>query len=137
VAIPSPLAAPVSPNPKPQPGAAEAKPHLGAPTTGQVEEAPAVPPPAAKVDHLRLAREAFNHRDWPRALAEGKSAVAAGGGAEAHALLGNTYFKMGRFAEAEASYGKAVALDPRNALLQERLGIARVRAQEAKVGKEN
>jgi hypothetical protein len=137
VATPSPLAAPLPPNPKPQPGAAEAKPQLAAPTTGHAEEAPAVPLPAAKVDHLRLAREAFNNRDWPRALAEGKSAVAAGGGAEAHALLGNTYFKMGRFAEAEASYGKAVALDPGSSLLQERLGIARVRAQETKGGKEN
>ena len=136
-ATPSPLEAPLPPNPKPQPGVAETKPHLGALATGHAEEAPAVPPPAAKVDHLRLAREAFNNRDWPRALAEGKGAVAAGGGAEAHALVGNTYFKMGRFAEAEVSYGKAVALDPGSALLRERLGIARVRAREAKGGKEN
>jgi serine/threonine protein kinase len=93
------------------------------------------PPP--KLNYLLAAREAFNARDWPRALSAGKSAVAAGGGAEAHALLGNTYFKMGRFAEAERAYAKAVALDPGNALLQERLRIARVRAQEGQGGKEN
>jgi cytochrome c-type biogenesis protein CcmH/NrfG len=93
------------------------------------------PPP--KLNYLLAAREAFNARDWPRALSAGKSAVAAGGGAEAHALLGNTYFKMGRFAEAERAYATAVALDPGNALLQERLRIARVRAQEGQGGKEN
>jgi serine/threonine protein kinase len=90
----------------------------------------------AKVDHLSLARHAFNARDWPRALTEGKSAVAAGGGAEAHALMGNTYFKMGQFAEAVKAYSKAVALDPKNMLLQERLRIAQVRAQTATDGKE-
>ena len=88
-----------------------------------------------KLDHLRLARDAFNARDWARALAEGKNAVAAGEGAEAHALLGNTYFKMARYAEAEQQYGKAVALDPENRLLQERLRIARVRAQERRTGR--
>jgi serine/threonine protein kinase len=86
---------------------------------------------AGKTHHLELAREAFNSRDWPRALAEGRSAVAAGGGAEAHALVGNTYFKMGRFAEAEQSYARAAALDPTNSLLQERLRIARARAEQA------
>ena len=93
-------------------------------------------PAPSKAASLRLAREAFNARDWPRALGEGKNAVAAGGGAEAHALLGNTYFKMGRFAEAEQSYATAVALDPANSLLQDRLRIARVRAQDGHVGKE-
>jgi serine/threonine protein kinase len=88
------------------------------------------PLPATKLDHLSLARDAFNARDWMRALEEGKHAVAAGGGAEAHALVGNTYFKMGRFAEAEQSYTKAVALDPANALLRDRLAIAHARVQE-------
>jgi serine/threonine protein kinase len=85
----------------------------------------------ARVAHLSQAREAFNARDWPRALSEGKNALAAGGGADALALLGNTYFKMGRFADAEAAYGKAIALDPGNRLLKDRLRIAHVRAQEA------
>ena len=44
---------------------------------------------------------------------------------------------MGRFADAEQAYAKAVALEPGNALLQDRLRIARVRAQEGKGGKEN
>ena len=105
-------------------GASEVKP--------QVASAAPVPPTTAiaapKVDHLQLARQAFNARDWTRALAEGKLAVAVGGGADAHALLGNTYFKMGRFSDAEQAYDKAVGLDPKNTLLQERLRIARVRA---------
>jgi serine/threonine protein kinase len=137
-----PAAAPVvAREPKPQPGAeGKSRPAPGSAKPGDEPSAPPKQPdaaPAPKADHLRLAREAFNRRDWPRALAEGKSAVAAGGGAEAHALLGNTCFKMGRFSDAEASYGKAVALDPRNSLLQERLRIARVRAQEARRGEEN
>ena len=63
--------------------------------------------------------------------------MTAGGGAEAHSVVGNTYFKMGRFSDAEQAYAKAVALEPGNALLQDRLRIARVRAQEGKGGKEN
>jgi hypothetical protein len=87
---------------------------------------------SAKINHLDLARRAFNERDWPRALAESKLAATAGGGADAYALIGNTYFKMGRFADAEASYVRAVALDPKNALLQERLSIAHARAEQEK-----
>ena len=103
---------------------------------GPLAAGSADPAAAGRGDHLRLAREAFNARDWPRALVEGKSAVAAGGGAEAHTLLGNTYFKMGRFAEAEQAYAKAAAVDPTNTLLQERLRLARVRAQEQNPSKE-
>jgi tetratricopeptide (TPR) repeat protein len=88
---------------------------------------------AAKVDHLNQARDAFNARDWARALDEGKRAVAAGGGAEAIAVVGNTYFKMGRFAEAEQAYTKAVALDPESTLLRDRLSIAHARVQESAV----
>jgi serine/threonine protein kinase len=95
-----------------------------------------VPVPVAKPDHLGLAREAFNARDWTRALDEGKRAVAAGGGAEAHAIVGNTYYKMGRFAEAEQEYTKAVALEPSNNLLRDRQSIAHARAVEMKKGKE-
>ena len=95
-----------------------------------------VPVPVAKPDHLGLAREAFNARDWARALDEGKRAVTAGGGAEAHAVVGNTYYKMGRFAEAEQAYTKAVAIEPTNKLLRDRLSIAHVRALEIKKGKE-
>ena len=95
-----------------------------------------VPVPSAKPDHLGLAREAFNARDWARALDEGKRAVTAGGGAESHAIVGNTYYKMGRFAEAEQAYTKAVAIEPANKLLRERLNIAHVRAMEIKKGKE-
>jgi cytochrome c-type biogenesis protein CcmH/NrfG len=88
----------------------------------------------AKVDHLDLARQAFDERDWPRALAEAKVATVAGGGVDAHALVGNTYFKMGRFADAEKSYARAVALDPKNSLLQDRLRIAHARAEQASPG---
>jgi len=119
---------PTVPVPLPSPGV------LHAPEKPQSPVA--VPVPLAKTDRLSLAREAFNARDWSRALDEGKRAVAAGGGADAHAFVGNTYFKMGRFEEAEQAYTKAVAIDPASQLLRERLGIAHVRAQEAKNGKE-
>ena len=94
------------------------------------EVAVEVPAAVAKTDHLGLARDAFNARDWARALEEGKRAVTAGGGAEAHAVVGNTYFKMGRFAEAEQEYTKAIAIEPANKLLRDRLSIARARVQE-------
>jgi serine/threonine protein kinase len=91
----------------------------------------AEPAATKKTDHLGLARAAFNAREWARALDEGKRAVAAGGGAEARAVVGNTLFKMGRFSEAETEYQKALALEPGNALLRDRLSIAHVRAQNA------
>ncbi len=99
------------------------------PAAGSTE----APVSVAKLDHLGLAREAFNARDWARALEEGRRAVSAGGGAEAHTIVGNTFFKMGRFAEAEQEYAKAMTMAPANALLRERLRIAHVRAREAVV----
>lgn len=90
---------------------------------------------AAKVDHLEAARQAFNERDWPRALAEAKAATPTGGNADAQALMGSIYFKMSRFPDAEKAYARAVALDPANPLLRERLRIAHVRAGEASAGK--
>ncbi len=143
-ARPSPAAAAPSAERPPTPAASEPRADRALPELKQPNAVAAAPrrpepvtaPAPSKAASLRLAREAFNARDWPRALGEGKNAVAAGGGAEAHALLGNTYFKMGRFAEAEQSYAKAVALDPANSLLQDRLRIARVRAQDGRVGKE-
>jgi serine/threonine protein kinase len=119
-------------------------PSVASPATPRAVASPSVAVPSTappkgqsaggKTDHLELAREAFNLRDWPRALAEGSSAVAAGAGAEAHALVGNTYFKMGRFADAEKSYARAAALDPKSPLLQERLRIAHARAVQADTG---
>ncbi len=99
----------------------------------RVEASAEVPGLPAKPDHLGLARDAFNARDWPRALEEGRRAVTAGGGAEAHAIVGNTYFKMGRFAQAEQEYTKAIALEPGNALLRDRLSIAHARVQESPI----
>jgi serine/threonine protein kinase len=90
--------------------------------------------PPGKVDHLSAARQAFNERDWPSAIGEGKKAVAASGGADAHAILGNTYFKMRRFADAEKEYANAAALEPGNPLMQQRLRIARARAHEGASG---
>jgi predicted Zn-dependent protease len=46
-------------------------------------------------------------------------------------VVGNTLFKMGKVPEAEAEYRKALALEPGNALLRDRLSIAHARAQNA------
>lgn len=151
VVLPAPASAAKSPSVAPGPSFAPAviSPHVepsvqpGAAGPGQQPAAAltqpetVVEPAPVKIDHLRLAREAFNARDLPAALREGRAAVSAGGGAEAHSLLGNTYFKMGRFSEAEHAYRRAVALDPSNSLLHDRLRIAQVRAQEEKGGEEN
>jgi serine/threonine-protein kinase len=135
-----PTTAPRSAHPSEAPAAAPTSVGVApAAASPRAAKSPAVAPPesAARIDHLQRARAAFNARDWPRALAEGKNAVAAGDGAEAHALLGSTYFKMGRFVEAERAFRRAAALDPGNALLAERLRIARARVQEQQAGKEN
>jgi serine/threonine protein kinase len=127
-------APPAALSPENQARAAASKTRSPAPANRAVE-----PASTKKTDHLGLAREAFNARDWTRALDEGKLAVAAGGGAEARAVVGNTLFKMGKFPEAEAEYQKALALEPGNALLRDRLSIAHARAQGApdrKAGKE-
>ena len=129
--LPSPAAAAASP---PRATVEEKDPHPSIAKRG--EAIVETPVPADKPNYLILARNAFNARDWRRALEEGRRAVAADGGAEARAIVGNTYFKMGLFAEAEQEYEKAVALDPANALLRERLRIAHIRAQEGKVGKD-
>jgi eukaryotic-like serine/threonine-protein kinase len=110
---------------------ADAKPVRPAGAGKPVDAAPAAAPAPVRSDHLHLARDAFNARDWPRALSHAKLAAAAGGGADAHALVGSTYFKMGRFTEAVSAYTKAATLDPQNTLLRERLELARVRAGEA------
>ena len=105
-------------------------------TAKHPDSAVEIPVSGPKPDHLSLAREAFNARDWARALDEGKRAVAAGGGAESYAIVGNTYYKMGRFAEAEQEYTKAVAIEPSNKLLRDRQSIAHARALEIKKAKE-
>ncbi len=114
---------------------------LATATASLASQEPAVPPAkvelaAGKVDHLELARQAFNDRDWARALTEAKAATTTGGGADAHALVGNIYFKMGQYEVAEKAYARAVDLDPRNPLLQERLRIASARAGQSKAGQE-
>jgi serine/threonine protein kinase len=127
-----PLVAGVQPLPRAMPDADSQRPARE--KTSHGEGTTAAPSPPEKVDHLSAARQAFNDRDWPNALGEGKKAVAAGGGADvradAHAILGNTYFKMGRFADAEKEYARAAELDPENQLMQQRLRIARARAHD-------
>jgi len=146
VASPAPVPAPAAVVPH-APALATAPPPASAPhadadalhvaaTAKHPDSAVEIPVSSPKPDHLSLAREAFNARDWTRALDEGKRAVAAGGGAEAHAIVGNTNYKMGRFAEAEQEYTKAVALEPSNKLLRDRQSIAHARAEEIKKGKE-
>jgi eukaryotic-like serine/threonine-protein kinase len=115
--------------PKPVVGPAASPPLPASPAPTATSTASKTEVAAPKIDHLEVARQAFNERDWPRALSEAKAA-AGNGGADAHALIGNIYFKMGRFSDAQKAYARAVALDPKNALLQERLRIAQARAGE-------
>jgi hypothetical protein len=87
------------------------------------------PSGASKEELLVLAREAFNQRDYDHALAFGQKALDVGGGAEAHALIGNTYFKLGRMEKAEEAFSEAVHLDPGNELFARRLRLVRARAE--------
>ncbi|HEY3354833.1 MAG TPA: protein kinase [Polyangia bacterium] len=56
-----------------------------------------------------LGEVAFQQGDFHSALKQAQSAVRAGGGADAHLLLGNCHFRLGHYAEAITEYKKVLA----------------------------
>ncbi len=86
--------------------------------------------PSAAADELDLARRSFDADDFVAAVEHGQAALAAGRH-EAHAVLGATFVKLGRYVEAEREYGEALRRDPDNAAIKRRLEIVRQRAGAA------
>jgi tetratricopeptide (TPR) repeat protein len=56
-----------------------------------------------------LGEVAFQEGEFNGALRQAQAAVRAGGGADAHLLLGNCFFRLGRYAEAIFEYQKVLA----------------------------
>jgi serine/threonine protein kinase/Flp pilus assembly protein TadD len=56
-----------------------------------------------------LGEVAFQQGDFHGALRHAQKAAGSGGGADAHLLLGNCYFRLGRYGEAITEYKKVLA----------------------------
>ncbi len=74
-----------------------------------------------------LARVAFEQRRWADAARASRRAVAGGGGNRARMYLGNSLFKLGRYAEAARVYRAVLARRPGHAGAQRLLTLARKR----------
>jgi tetratricopeptide (TPR) repeat protein len=99
-----------------------------------------VRPPTAPSQHsvetlLTEAHEAFGNDDLDVALRDAKRAADAGGGAEAHVIIGSVYAKRGNYREAEEAFAEAVRLDPTDATARRRLD--RIRALLGKGSRPN
>jgi tetratricopeptide (TPR) repeat protein len=81
-----------------------------------------------------LGQVAFQQGDFAGALKHAQKATTTGGGADAHLLLGNCYFRLGRFQEAIAEYRKVLAQRPGNAEARRNLEAAQKRLGQGKGG---
>jgi tetratricopeptide (TPR) repeat protein len=60
---------------------------------------------------LGLANIAFQKQNYGEAVTRAKEATKAGGGIEAHLLLGDAYFKLAKYSEAKTAYDDALRGD--------------------------
>lgn len=70
---------------------------------------------------VRIAEIDLADDNLAGAVEVGRRAVAAGGGASAHLVIGNALMMQRRFGEAEREFRAAAALEPQNALARKRL----------------
>jgi serine/threonine protein kinase len=61
---------------------------------------------------IKEASEAFDAADYDLAIAAGKRALAAGGGGDAHSVIGRAYFAKHMFVEAGRELRAAIKMDP-------------------------
>jgi serine/threonine-protein kinase len=61
-----------------------------------------------------LAEVAFQRGNFPDSVRLGQHAVESGGGVPAKLVLGNSYFKLGKYDDAIAQYRAVLAIDPNN-----------------------
>jgi hypothetical protein len=81
-----------------------------------------------------LGQVAFQQGDFAGALKHAQKATTVGGGTDAHLLLGNCYFRLGRFQEASTEYRKVLAQRPGNAEARRNLEAAQKRLGQGKGG---
>jgi tetratricopeptide (TPR) repeat protein len=58
-----------------------------------------------------LAEVAFQRSNYPEAVRLGTRAVEARGGVRAHMVLGNSYFKLGKYDDAISHYREVLRID--------------------------
>ncbi len=101
--------------------------HAGAPP-GPEASSPRSPAPGSGADEppIARARRAFNRNAFDDAIRFGEAAVREGAGAEAHLLLGNTYLRTGRPADAERHFEEVLRIEPQHPIARERRETARL-----------
>lgn len=78
----------------------------------------------AAAAHLNRAIDALNSKDYPRAIGEFQQALQHNReSAEGHFYLGLTYFMVGNYGEAAASYKRAIVCEPNDPMIHLNLGI--------------
>lgn len=74
--------------------------------------------------HLNQAIDALNSKDYQRAIGEFQQALQHNReSAEGHFYLGLTYFMVGNYGEAAASYKRAIVCEPSDPMIHLNLGI--------------
>jgi serine/threonine protein kinase len=104
----------------------------GAPPIAAAAPTPAPAPSSAAA--LLRAQAAFNKGNYPEAIRRGREAVAGGASPGAHLLLGDVYYHMERYAEAQREYQAALKLEPASAPAMRGLELASKRVEPGAAG---
>ncbi|HJX63212.1 MAG TPA: protein kinase [Polyangia bacterium] len=70
-----------------------------------------------------LAKIAFQKHDYQAAVDRAREGARAGGGTEAHVVLGDAYFRLEKFEEARKAYEEALKLDADNRTARQNLDL--------------
>jgi serine/threonine protein kinase len=77
---------------------------------------------------LRRGQSAFDRGAYPEAVQRGNQAISAGAELEGRLLVGDVYFRLGRYRDALREYDSALSRDPANAILRRRRDLAQQKA---------
>jgi len=71
-----------------------------------------------------LGQIAFQNEKYDDAVKQARQGAKYGGGVSARVLLGDAYFRLGRYKEAQTAYSEALKLDPNNQVAKRNLELA-------------
>ena len=71
-----------------------------------------------------LGQIAFQNENYDEAVKQARQGAKIGGGVSARVLLGDAYFRLGRFKDAQTAYTEALKLDPNNQVARRNLALA-------------